>query len=140
MSAFAVTLDGEPVGKGRPRFSQKTGTVYTPAKTASYENRLAWAAQAGMQGRPLFEGPLSVTIEACCSIPASKSKQWKADALAGKIWPTKKPDPDNIAKMMDALNKVVWLDDCQIVHLFVRKAYSDRPCLSIYVDSLSEPA
>ena len=136
---FFVKLDGEPVGKGRPRFSPKTGTVYTPAKTASYESRLAWAAQAAMRGRPLYDGPLAVYIMASVSIPVSKSKQWKTDALAGRIWPTKKPDPDNIAKMVDALNKVVWVDDCQIVILTVKKVYSDRPCLWICVDSLSDP-
>ena len=40
-----IVMAGEPIGKGRPRFSRATGTVYTPEKTARYEERLAWAAQ-----------------------------------------------------------------------------------------------
>ena len=46
----------------------------------------------------------------------------------------RKPDPDNIAKMLDALNRVVWVDDSQIVGLDAcQKRYSDRPRIEIYV-------
>lgn len=30
-------VEGDSQGKARPRFSQKSGTVYTPAKTVRYE-------------------------------------------------------------------------------------------------------
>ena len=126
-------MDGQPVGKGRPRFSRASGTVYTPEKTARYEERLAWAAQSVMAGRPLLTGGLQVDIEAYMDIPKSKPKTFRAAALAGAIRPTTKPDPDNIAKMLDALNRVVWVDDSQIVTLNVRKHYSDRPRLQITV-------
>lgn len=33
-------VEGEPQGKARPRFSRKTGTIYTPAKTAKYEKQI----------------------------------------------------------------------------------------------------
>lgn len=128
-----IRMDGQPVGKGRPRFSRASGTVYTPEKTARYEERLAWAAQNVMAGRPLLTGALSVEIIAWMEIPKSKPKRFRTDALANLIQPTTKPDPDNIAKMLDALNKVVWVDDSQIVTLWVRKHYSDRPMILITV-------
>ena len=128
-----IRLDGQPVGKGRPRFSRASGTVYTPEKTARYEERLAWAAQSVMAGRPLLTGGLQVDIEAHMDIPKSKPKAFRAAALAGTVHPTTKPDPDNIAKMLDALNRVVWVDDSQIVLLTVHKCYSDRPRLQITV-------
>lgn len=133
MTSCVIEMAGEPIGKGRPRFSRKTGTAYTPQKTARYEDRLAWAAQAEMAGRAPFTGPLSVSLRAFMSIPESKPKKWKAAALDGSIRPTKKPDLDNIAKLADALNKVVWIDDAQIVTLNVEKLYSDRPRLEINV-------
>jgi Holliday junction resolvase RusA-like endonuclease len=135
---IVIELAGDPTGKGRPRFSRKSGTVYTPLKTARYEARLAWAAQSIMKGRPLLEGALSVYVRAFMPIPVSKSKKWRAAAAGGLVHPTKKPDIDNIAKMMDALNKVVWVDDCQIVALTVAKNYSDRPRIEIQISEFKE--
>ncbi len=128
-----IRIDGQPVGKGRPRFSRVSGTVYTPEKTARYEERLAWAAQSVMAGRPLLTGTLMVDIHAYLEIPKSMIKKHRVEALAGNSRPGKKPDADNIAKMLDALNRVVWIDDSQIVDLTVRKFYSDRPRLEITV-------
>jgi Holliday junction resolvase RusA-like endonuclease len=130
-----IVLAGEPIGKGRPRFSRASGTVYTPEKTARFEERLGWAAQQTMRGTPLFEGPLIVHLHAHMSIPASKPKKWKAGALAGEIRPTKKPDADNFAKVLDAMNKVVWVDDSQIVQLIVEKWFSPEPKLIVTVQS-----
>ena len=131
-----IVMAGEPVGKGRPRFSRATGRVYTPEKTARYEERLAWAAQAEMRGKELFTDALDVTIVAYMSLPASKPKKWQEAALLGLIRPTKKPDLDNFAKVMDACNKVVWLDDSQIVRLVVEKYYSPQPRMEILVRPL----
>ena len=131
---FELILDGEPCGKGRPRFSRATGHAYTPEKTARFEERLAWAAQETMQRRPLLEGPLKMLVNAYFSIPASKPAKWRAAALEQKNLPTKKPDMDNIVKgIADALNKVVYVDDTQIVTLTANKFYSDRPRIEIFV-------
>ena len=126
-------MDGQPVGKGRPRFSRASGTVYTPEKTARYEERLAWAAQSVMAGRPLLTDALYVTIRAYMDIPKYKPKKWREAAHDGRLHPTTKPDLDNIAKMLDALNRVVWVDDSQIVELRVSKWYSNRPRIEIIV-------
>ena len=135
---FELILDGEPIGKGRPRFSRGTGHAYTPEKTARFEERLAWAAQDTMKRRPLFDGPLRVLINAYFSIPLSKSAKWKLAALEQKILPTKKPDIDNIIKgVADSLNKVVYVDDTQIVSLAAGKFYSDRPRIEIFIRHLS---
>lgn len=122
-----IYLAGEPVGKGRPRFVKATGRAFTPEKTVRFEDRLSMAAQLAMNGRPLLEGPLTAELEIRMSIPASKSKAWKVDAAKGIIRPTKKPDADNFAKMLDACNLVVWADDSQIVELIIRKFYHEAP-------------
>ena len=128
-----IVLAGEPIGKGRPRMAKTTGHVYTPPRTASYENRLAWAAQTEMKGRKLMDGPLDVSIRVYLGIPASMTKVKRALAQAGYAWPTKKPDYDNVAKILDALNKVVWLDDAQVVRCLVEKHWSDQPRLEIII-------
>lgn len=136
LSAVTIALDGDPVAKGRPRFSSKSGVAYTPVKTQRYEDRLAWAAQSVMRGRPLFDSALSVRIHVFKSIPESWSIKKRAAAIAGAARPIGKPDVDNYAKCMDALNKIVWTDDSLIVDLNVKKCYSDRPRLEIYVETL----
>lgn len=134
MTEFEMVLDGEPIGKGRPRFSRETGHTYTPEKTARFEERLAWAAQSVMDRRPLLEGPLRMEISAFFSIPTSKPAKWKESAEKAGIRPTKKPDIDNIVKgVADALNKVVYVDDTQIVTICAAKYYSNRPRIEISV-------
>ena len=134
---FELVLDGEPVGKGRPRFSRATGHTYTPEKTARFEERLAWAAQDVMRRQPLLEGALHMEVYAYFSIPAYKPAKWKDAAKEQGIRPTKKPDIDNIVKgVADALNKVVYVDDTQIVTLLCGKYYSDRPRIEIFIKKL----
>ena len=132
-----IRMDGQPIGKGRPRFVRATGRTYTPEKTARYEDRLAWAAQAVMAGRALLTGPLNVTVIAYLEVPASRSKKWRAEALVDEHKPTTKPDADNIAKLLDALNKIVWVDDAQIVALLIFKKYSSRPSIEIEVTPIA---
>lgn len=131
--AIVIRLDGVPIGKGRPRFSRATGAVHTPERTVRFEDRLSIKAQSVMAGRPLLSGPLYVEIVALMPVPASWPKKRQAAALAGLERPTKKPDYDNFAKVLDACNLIVWKDDSQIVHGDVQKFYSDRPCFAVRV-------
>jgi Holliday junction resolvase RusA-like endonuclease len=130
---ITITLPGEPKAKGRPRFSRKSGRAYTPAATVNYESHLKMAGIQVMGATRPLEGPLEVLIVAAFSIPASWSKGKRLCALSGVTFPTVKPDADNILKMMDALNEVVWLDDKQIVRADIRKVYSERPSLTVQV-------
>lgn len=123
---ITIELAGAPMAKERVRVT-KTGHAYTPERTVNYEARLAHAAQVVMDGRPLLEGPLSVFVEITMPVAESKPKKWKDAALLGQIRPTKKPDADNYAKVLDALNLIVWADDSQIVDLRVTKFYGSRP-------------
>ena len=133
-----IVLAGPPMGKQRVRLSKATGTVYTPARTVAYEGRLAYAAQEAMRGADPLGGPLLVDMLVYVAVPASKPKRMVAEALAGAIRPVKKPDADNFAKMLDALNQVVWIDDSQIVDLRVQKHYSNQPRMVIRVGPINE--
>lgn len=131
-----IRLSGEPKGKGRPRFVKQTGRAFTPAATRSYEAALRFAAQEAMGGRAPIEGPVSVVIAAGFPIAASWPKGKREAALAGTLWPTVKPDADNLAKMLDAFNEVVWRDDKQAVSVLIEKRYSATPDLAITVRAI----
>lgn len=123
VSPLVIELPGPVRGKGRPRFSRERGIAFTDAKTRSYEAQLKFAAEEAMAGRAIFEGPLRVTVVAYFPIAPSWPKNKQAAAQLGEIFPTGKPDGDNILKLCDALNHVVWRDDAQIVDALVMKRF-----------------
>jgi Holliday junction resolvase RusA-like endonuclease len=89
-----------------------------------------------MRGRPLLEGPLAVRVIAMMPVPASWTNRAKDAALAGLTFPAKKPDADNILKILDALNETVWEDDAQIVCALVVKKYAENPGLIVDIYKL----
>lgn len=71
---------------------------------------------------------ISMQITAVYPVPASYPKRDKVAALAGDLLPTKKPDADNVAKVIaDALNGLAYDDDAQITDLSVLKRYGEEP-------------
>ena len=119
-------VDGKPQGKQRPRFSRISKTVYTPTKTAKYEKQIAKAyTESGGKCIPA-DCYVSVSVSAFFPIPKSYSKKKREDCLERKLRPDKKPDMDNILKViLDALNKVAYEDDKQVVELIGRKYYTE---------------
>lgn len=134
-----IVLLGQPRGKERPRFAKASGVVYTPEKTRSYEAALKFAAQQVMGDRPPLEGPISVDLRIVMPIAPSWTKRRQEAARAGTELPTKKPDLDNIMKMLDSLNLVAWVDDAQIVESTIKKNYGDKPGLWIRVQPIGTP-
>ena len=54
--------------------------------------------------------------------------------LENKINPTKKPDIDNIVKIvLDAMNGIAFKDDTQITKLQVEKLYSTSESISVKI-------
>lgn len=136
MKPVSFVVPGEPVGKGRPRIGRvgNHARMFTPAKTVNYEGLIALAAQTAMQGRELITNPVLVEMHMLLSIPQSMSKKRKALAEAGQLFPTKKPDMDNVIKAIyDALNGVVWKDDVQVVDAIVSKRYGTSPGVRVRV-------
>ena len=133
-------IEGKIKGKGRPRFTNygKFVKTYTPADTASYENLIKLQFRISC-GNWYSELPLKMKITAIHGIVKSASKKDKEKMLSGHIKPTKKPDADNIVKIIcDALNGVAYKDDTQIIELECRKFYSDIPRMEITLEDLNE--
>lgn len=132
-----VSIPGEMRGKGRPRFSSFGGRprAYTDAKTVSAENWVKSCGVDAMKGSAPILGPIDVHILIDVPIPASWSKKKRAEALAGQIMPTGKPDLDNSVKLIcDALNRIVWEDDSQIVAMRAGKRYAAEASTALKVE------
>jgi Holliday junction resolvase RusA-like endonuclease len=94
---------------------------------------LRYAGEQAMAGRPLFAGPLRAVLHAVFQVPASWSNKKREAALAGLAFHTGRPDADNIFKLTDGLNGVVWHDDSQIVEAHVFKLYGEKPMFRVEV-------
>jgi len=133
---ISFTVPGEPKGKARPIVTKK-GIAFTPKTTISYEN---WVKQCYIftsEGQKYDSEPLRARIRAYYSIPSSKSQKQKNLMNSGKIRPTKKPDTDNIAKIvLDSLNGLAFKDDSQIVELIVEKYYSENPQVEVEIEEV----
>ena len=122
---------GKVQGKARARtfYNAKLGRSQsvTPENTVLYENLIKLSFQQAEDKETFFDGePVAVCIEAYHKIPKSTPKKKAEEMKRGLIFPTKKPDVDNIAKVIcDALNGVAWHDDTQVVSLEVNKFYTD---------------
>lgn len=138
--AVKFSVLGEPQGKGRPRFARTGAYVrtYTPEGTAVYENmiRLEYRRQCNDYR---FEGSVRVDVDAYYSVPKSASKKKSLEMLAGTIRPTRKPDADNVMKVVaDALNGIAYRDDTQIAECGVRKFYGEMPRIEVSLRGIGD--
>lgn len=135
----SVYSTGRPLwlGKQRPKFSRagKYVRTYTPDETISYENLVKLMYQQAARGRMFSnEAMLDIRIIAYYGIPKSVSKKKRKDMLEHKIRPAKKPDWDNIGKVIcDSLNLVAYHDDSAVVDAQVRKFYSENPRVDVTI-------
>jgi Holliday junction resolvase RusA-like endonuclease len=132
-----VVIPGKPQGKARPRFNGRSG-VYTPAKTAAYEEMIGILAKSSMRGKQALTGALHIDLRAVMPIPKSWSKAKRDAAIIGEIRPTSKPDIDNIIKAVsDGMNQIVYEDDAAIASITASKVYGLNPFVAVTVKSVS---
>ena len=136
------TIPGEPKGKGRPRFARIKGHVhtYTPDSTAAYEDKVRYSYYK--QCRNFNFGSdtmLEVHIIAKYPIPKSISQKKRGMMIAHRLRPVKKPDADNVIKIVcDALNGIAYKDDAQIVTTHLHKVYGVEPCVQVTICNAGE--
>ena len=132
---YEFEVPGKITGKGRPRVNTITCTAYTPTKTKEYEDLVKQYFIIKYRCAKPLEGRIAVNIKACFSIPKNTSKIQKQAMIEGCISPVKKPDIDNIAKIiLDSLNKLAFKDDNQITKLCIEKEYSEEEKVSIVIE------
>ena len=124
-----LTIPGEPVAQGRPRFSRrgKYVSTYDPPKSRGYKEYIKQIARQELHIEPLT-GSIRINVKVYRGIQKSGSKLTRRKKQDGIIRPTVKPDTDNYYKAVsDALTGILWEDDNQIVEIHVGKWYSDQP-------------
>lgn len=148
------TILGDPFGKQnmRPKIVNGHASQFNAQKNVAYMTQIVEVLNRslGEKDERLFSRntPVSVTIIAYFKIPNSLYKYSKRtgetvlnkkgqEMLNGKILPTKKPDLDNISKVVcDGISKhgQVWWDDSQVVCSLLLKRYDEKPRVEVIVE------
>ncbi len=139
MSPVRFVVPFAPVAKARARttWTNQGPRHYTPQATRDWEATVALYARKAMAGQYPLQGALAISVEFLLPITPGWPN-WKRQAAAtGQLAPTVKPDLDNLDKAVrDACNRIVWLDDAQIVQATTSKGYSISPRVQITVTPL----
>lgn len=129
---------GQPIAKQRPRVT-RSGIAYTPSKTVNYEAVVRYTYQSEYPQQELILGRIEASIIAVFPIPKSYPKYKVAKLICGYGNYDKKPDCDNLAKIiLDALNGIAYKDDSQVTVLHVRKEYGTTPRVIVELKELEE--
>ena len=133
---FRVEFDGKPPGEQRARTAK--GFFYTPPQTKKARKKIVIAAKAA--GVEMIErgSPVAVEIYAYFPLLKSFSMKKRIAAINGLLYPVVKPDVDNILVLvLNALNKVAWYDDAQVVSVIKKKLYGHQGRLFVKISQLS---
>lgn len=146
MSEILIRVPGHPQGKGRARSriikqGRRAGSIghYTPEQTRSYESLIRVYAMQAMGRKQPFDSPVALDMVAIFAVPPSWPAWKRQLALQGEIAPTVKPDMDNIKKAVkDALNGIVWLDDCYVTAGVETKQYGEQAAVVLHIRSTGQ--
>jgi Holliday junction resolvase RusA-like endonuclease len=122
------TVPGKRMVFDRPRFG---GHVYDTSQNKYQKRDSAMIAKAAMHSQKPMQGPQVVSLAFYSKPP----KKW------ARYFPTTKPDVDNLIKLVfDALNRVSFGDDAQVVGLKeVWKIYTrGEPCTVVRIREVRE--
>ena len=132
MKKYKLVVKTRPIPWKRTR---RSGNRYfLDEKESAYRDELKYA-WIHTHGYTNLEGALIMDCTFTFAPPKSWSDKKKKRAINGDLEYTTYPDIDNLGKCVkDALNKIAYKDDRQIVRSVNNKIYSDedRVCITIY--------
>lgn len=132
---YEFEVIGDIKGKARPRVNTYTGIAYTPTNTKDYELLVKQYFKVKYPRYVPLKGRVSIDIKAYFKVLKSTPKKDIPAMLSGEVSPTKKPDIDNITKIiLDALNKMAFEDDNQITKINVEKLYGEEEKVYIKIE------
>jgi Holliday junction resolvase RusA-like endonuclease len=90
------------------------GRLITAQETRVFQTTIKQLAKIKMGAQPPYDQPLRVLIDF-----------WVERKKGERIYCDVRPDVDNFGKsVLDALNGVVWSDDCRIIELTLSKRWT----------------
>mgnify|MGYP003148547160 CR=1 FL=1 len=132
MEEIMLTFPGTPIPLSRPRFGRH-GKVYTPSKCQEAKRRIAIRALAAMNKK----NPISTAVDVEFVFYMPQPKKPKLHQRNGCAH-LSRPDLTNLIKLVeDALNGIVWTDDCIIARIDAQKKYGTETKTVVVVRPLA---
>ena len=133
---ISLSIPGEPIAQGRPKFSNRGGFVkaYDPKKSRDGKQSVKFFVASHMEdsGAEPLEGPIHLMVQFGIKLPTS---QHRKRTPVPRKWRIKKPDLDNLIKLVkDACSGIAYLDDNQVVKISAEKiecAQGEQPYTKI---------
>ena len=118
---YAFHVDATPAVQGNHRIG-RNGRIYeaSSARLRDWREAVGWAARTVIRRGSPFEGPVRLKL-------AFRLRQAKAGPRTA--YPMTRPDLDKLTRAVcDALTGIAYVDDGQIVELFVTKGWGPPGC------------
>lgn len=141
-----LTIPGEPVGWGRPTPVARLNSagepfvmMVTQDQTRKAKAAVREAFKRKYPNHKPWTGPVLIRFTAIFETPRSFNKALREAAARGALYAMKKPDKDNIEKLIkDALNGVVYVDDQQVMGGGIKR-YGSPGRVEISFERLDDP-
>ena len=139
---LSFTIPIIPRAQMRARSMARGGhaITYKAKEQRQNEEQIMQLLEKYMPSEPL-QGALSIIVKAFLPIPLSKPEWWKNAANECLIYPTVRPDIDNIIKfILDTIGAMCYFnDDSQVVKIIAEKYYSVSPRWEISLREFKQP-
>ena len=135
---YHLTILGPPKAQGRPRARNagKFIQIYDEPKSARAKKTMAQIVQEQAPDK-LLDCPLCVDLVFFLPRPKGHYGSGRNEGIlksSSPHWHTKRPDIDNLRKLvMDALTGVFWLDDSIVCQGRTEKIYDEKPRTEIFI-------
>lgn len=122
------------------RSGQQFIAHYKDTSVKKAELRIEQYAMPVKPTEPL-QGGLFLILRSFFEIPASYTKKKRNAIISCELWPTGKPDADNLCKLvLDSLgaSKLFFKNDSQFVFVVIIKQYGEHQGISVKVGEIIE--
>lgn len=120
MRIIKFTAEIEPVPLSRPRVNTTTRQTFYPKRSKDFKSALGLIARAEMRGMAPLEGKVKITLD------LYRNKKIDSKSFG---------DVDNHQKaIFDALNKICFVDDSQIVEAHCHKHKDKNQKIEILIE------
>ena len=137
-----ILVPGEAKSERKRQRFIHTKTGATVGHRTDEPDRADHKASIRHEARAIVETPLPCPLEVTIIVRKPKPASTPKRPTKTNPWPWawwKKPDCSNFTKLIeDALNKVAWEDDAQIIDLHVHKRFGEKHETVIRIDEAQE--